>query len=308
MGLDFFNKLVFLPKYELFINGKLINKNNITKIDISDEIDNMADSISVSTTKEIEPPKENDEIMLYAGREVLIFMGSYYVSSTTITDQRLSFKASGLNLNSTLKSKKNRAWEKIKICSIVDTIAKSHKLKSKCSCDDFIHHEAQTSESDISFLSRLAKERNMTFSIKNKTIIFWDKSKEIVPIYLCNIKEATSYSIENNFKAKYKKATLKYQDSKTKKSIELSVGSGEPILELSGNFKDKSQAKKYARDKLNNTNKGTIRGNISREFSPLAMAGGKIEIINTLYNNGEYHIKKVSHSLLAGTTKIEFEA
>lgn len=307
MGLGFLDELVFLPKYELFINGKLINRTYITKIDITDEIDNMTDSISISTIKELEPPKENDEIMLYAGRETLIFMGSYFVSSTTITNQMLSFKASGLNLNSTLKSKKSRAWERGKICGVVSKIAGENGLTSKCDSDAFISHEAQSNESDMSFLSRLAKERNMTFAIKNKTLIFWDKSKEIVAPYLCNIKETSSYSIEKNFKAKYKKATLKYQDTKSKKSIELSVGSGEPVLELNGSFNSKSEAKKFAQDKLDNTNKGTIRGSISREFSPLAMAGGKIVIANTLYNDGEYSIKRVSHSLLGGTTRIEFE-
>lgn len=300
---------VIKPAFKLRINSKEIKNKYIKSLVYVDEIDNKTDSVQVETTKEFERPRFGDELELWLGEneESLVYMGMFHIQSTTITNQKLNFKATGANFTNALKTKKNRTWEKSTLCDIVTKIADEHNLKNRCTIERSVHHEAQSHESDLAFLKRLAKEVHATFAIKNSTIIFLNKDAFDAPIYNCDIANAKSSSIELTNRSKYKSAQVQYRDTTKNKDRSMTVGSGEPKLELKGSFATQVAAKSFAESKMKENAKGTIRGNVSVVFDIDPVAGGKVKIVGSRYDDGEYSIKRVTHSLPSGVTRVEFE-
>ena len=306
------------PDYKLTISGHIIKKKYVKSINFKDEIDNKSDEITVVTTLEFSRPSFGDEVTLELGYKEsgLVFVGKFFVQSSTITNQTLSFKATGADWTEELKKRKNRKWENIEIRGIVAKIAGEHGLSSKCDKTHFFKHEAQAHESDMHFLHRLAKFLDASFSIKNKTVLFLDKNTP-KPKYICNIKEAISSSIELVNKTKYKSAKMTYRDSKKNRDVTVTVGSGTPVLELKksldsfskNNTSLKESAKTYAQNQLNLANIGTVRGRVKIEGTTAPKAGGEIEIVNSKYDDGVYKIKRVTHSLGNGfVSDVEFES
>jgi phage protein D len=294
------------PDYELTLSGNIVKKEYIKTITFNDEIENKSDEITVVTTREFPRPSFGDEVTLSLGYKDsgLVFVGKFFVQSSTISNQQLTFRATGADWTEEIKKRKNRKWENIDIGGIVSKIAEEHKLNHKCDKTHFVKHEAQAHESDMHFLHRLAQTLNASLSVKNATLLFLDKDAQ-KPQCVCDIKEAISSSIELVNKTLYKSCKCTYRDSKKNKDIIVTVGSGTPELEIKKSLDSfskndtplKEQAKTYAQNQLNKANEGTVRGRVKIEGSTGPKAGGEIEIINSKYDDGVYKIKKVTHSL-----------
>ena len=298
---------VFTANYKIVLNSKEINHDFVKSVNFTDEIDNSTDSVTVETTAEFARPSAGDELKLWLGRdEELVFMGSFHIGETTVTNRKLSFKATGANFSNNLKSRKNRAWEKVTFCSMLAKIAGEHALKNKCDVSGFVEHEAQSHESDLSFLKRIAKENNLTFSVKNGTLIFL-KKEEASAVFECDFKKAKETSIIITNKTKYDKASATYRDSSSNKKETVTVGSGDTVLELQGSFKSKTKAKEWAKRKLETAKRKEVRGSVSITFNVNVLAGGKIKVINSRYDDGEYKVKRVTHNVTGGVTRVEFE-
>lgn len=294
------------PDYILTLSGNVVKKKYVKSINFKDEIDNKSDEITVVTTREFPRPSFGDVVTLELGYKDsgLSFVGKFFIQSSTITNNNLTFRATGADWTEELKKKKNRKWENIEIGGIVSKIAGEHGLSNKCDKSHFFRHEAQAHESDIHFLHRLAKFLDSTLSIKNATIIFLDKNQP-KPQYLCNFKEAISTSIELVNKTKYKSAKMTYRDSKKNTDVVVTVGGGKPILELKKSLDTfsktdtplKENAKTFAQHQLDLANVGTVRGRVTIVGSTSPKAGGEINVINSKYDDGVYKIKRVTHTL-----------
>jgi len=306
------------PNYRLTLSGNVVKKNYVKSISFKDEIDNKSDEITVQTTREFPRPSFGDVVTLELGYKDsgLSFMGKFFVQSHTITNQNLTFRATGADWTEELKKKKNRKWENIDISGIVGKIAGEHGLGNKCDKSHFFRHEAQTHESDIHFLQRLAKFLDSTLSIKNAKILFLDKNTS-KPQYSCNFKEAISTSIELVNKTKYKSAKMTYRDTKKNKDITVTVGGGTPVLELKKSLDSfsktdtplKENAKTFAQHQLDLANVGTIRGRVTIDGSTSPKAGGEINVKKSKYDDGIYKIKRVTHTLNSNgwVSVVEFE-
>jgi len=305
------------PDYKLTLSGNVVKKVYVKTITFKDEIDNKSDEITVTTTREFPRPNFGEVVTLELGYKDsgLVFVGKFFVQSSTIDNQNLTFRATGADWTEEIKKRKNRKWEGIEIGGIVSKIAGEHGLGSKCDKSHFFRHEAQAHESDMHFLQRLAKFLDATLSVKNATILFLDKTTP-KPRYVCNVKEAISSSIELVNKTKYKSAKMTYRDSKKNRDVTVTVGSGSPVLELKKSLDTfsknetplKETAKTHAQNQLNLANVGTVRGRVKVEGTTEPKAGGEIEIVNSKYDDGVYKIKRVTHAIMGWSCVVEFES
>jgi len=305
------------PDYLLTLSGNVVKKKYVKSITFKDEIDNKSDEITVVTTREFPRPSFGDVVTLELGYKDsgLVFVGKFFVQSSTITNQNLMFRATGADWTEEIKKRKNRKWENVEISGIVSNIAGEHGLGSKVDKNHFFRHEAQAHESDMHFLHRLAKFLDATLSVKNAKILFLDKTTP-KPRYTCNVKEAISSSIELVNKTKYKSCKCTYRDSKKNIDVTVTVGSGTPVLELKKSLDSfsktstplKETAKTHAQNQLNLANVGTVRGRVKIEGTTTPKAGGEIEIIDSKYDDGVYKVKSVTHSLGNGwVSDVTFE-
>ncbi|RXJ86962.1 phage late control D family protein [Arcobacter sp. CECT 8985] len=294
------------PGFMILANGKDVTatiQKNLKSLSFHDEVNEKADELNIKVGGEFARPAYQDELKLYLGYEQpYTYMGSFLVQTTTRDNKHvLSISATGVNFTNTLKEKRDLTYEKISVKDICKQVAARSGIKLKSDFDDvFVVSQAQSNESDLHFLNRLAKEYNAIFNIKNNTLIFTQKIKDEkknddLPEYTINADNCVSYSIKHSNKTLYKSCKSTWHDTKENKTQSITVGSGEPVLMNKGNFKNAAEAKAKAAAKLQRANQGLVSGSLSIEGKEI-FAGGKLNLVNTLEDDGEYQIKTVEHT------------
>lgn len=298
--------MVRKPAFILEANGNDVTaaiQKNLISLSFHDEVNEKADELNIKVVGKFERPAYKDQLKLYLGYDdEFTYMGSFLVQTTTRDKAHvLSISATGVNFSNSLKVKRELTYEKISIKDICKQIADRNGLKLNSDFDEvFIVSQAQSNESDLHFLNRLAKEYNAIFNIKNDTLIFTQKIKDEkknddLPGYTINANNCESYSIKHSNKTLYKSCKSTWHDTKENKTQSITVGSGEPVLMNKGNFKNAAEAKAKAAAKLQRANQGLVSGSLSMEGVAI-FAGGKLNLVNTLEDDGEYQIKTVEHT------------
>ncbi len=139
---------------------------------------------------------------------------------------KLSLTARAADLAESLAEQQSRSWHNKTVHEIVSEIAKRHGYPVKINDvyqQEKINHIDQTSESDASFLTRLAEQYDAIATVKNKTILFMPIGQaqtvsgidipEVVITRLSGDNHSFSYSDTDNYNA----VRANYVDNKTGK-------------------------------------------------------------------------------------------
>lgn len=107
----------------------------------------------------------------------LTFMGLYTVDEVEVSGfpRQMRISASAADLREKLKEQRSKGYDKKKIGDIVGEIAKRHNLKPAVSSalKDFEYeHLAQSEESDLHLLSRLARKHDALAKVANGQLLF----------------------------------------------------------------------------------------------------------------------------------------
>ena len=294
------------PAFRLLANNvdvtAHLNK-NLVSISFVDQDGIKADKIEIKVFGEFKRPKYQDKLKLYLyykEDKEEFFCGVFIVQNTSWNiDNTLNISATATDFNAQLKVFKNRNFEQKSVKDIVEFIAKEHNLKSKCDFEDIYYpYIAQTNESDIAFLGRIAKDLNAVYSIKNETIIFLRQDeKNTLKTIIIDAKDCASLVIKNSNKTYYKSATLKYQDTKNNKIQTVKIGTQEPIYNIQETFTDKTNLEFKAKAKLETLNKGIKSGTFKIHGFGI-YAKSNLKFINIkLEDNITYHIDTITHTL-----------
>lgn len=304
------------PNFKITANGndvtKILKENQVS-ISFKDEANSKADELTLTVIDGFTRPKYEDELKLYLGYDdELSFCGSFKVQSTTRTkNNTLSISATGVDFSNSLKEKRDITYERISVKDICSQIAKRNNLELKSDYDDITFQSlAQSNESDLHFLDRLSKEINSIFNIKNNTLIFTKKIKENkkneeLPAYIISADECTSLSIKHSNKTLYKSCKSIWHDTKENETKEVIAGSGEPCLVNKSTFKNEAEALTKATAKLEKANQGIVSGSLAKD-GEIIFAGGKLNLLDTFEDDGEFQIKSVSHEF-SNSWKINLE-
>lgn len=293
----------FTPSFKILANDRDVTdhiQKNLIALNFKDEAGILSDEITLEVAGEFRRPKYQDKLKVWIGYKEsgLWYCGDFCVQSSERTQHSTNITATGVDFSNTLKEKKSRSWEKLSLKEVVEKIAKEHQLGFQAEFEEAkIVYLAQSDESDLSFLKRLAKEYGAMFSIKDNKILFlYKKESEKLPVAKVNLLEAISFSIKHSNKTIYLSARAIWHDTKENKSKEVVVGNGMPQLRIESAFKNSSDAKLKAQAKLKNANSGSISGRLSIYGSKI-YAGGLLELNNAGSDNGVYQINSVNHTL-----------
>ena len=296
------------PKFRLIANDTDVTEHlikNLKSISFHDEDGIKADKLDITVFGDFKRPKYKDELKLYLGYEEEnkeFYCGLFIVQNTTAyNDGTLSISATATDFNASLKVLKNTSYEAMSVKEIVEQIAAAHDLKSKCDFDDiYFPYIAQTNESDISFLLRIAKEFHAVYSIKNNTIIFLRQDeKSILPTVTIDANECSGNTpiIKNSNKTYYKSVSLKYQDTKANEIKTIQVGTEEPIYNIQDTFIDSANLESKVKAKLQKLNKGIKSGSF-KIYGFGIYARSKLKFLNIKKEDDiTYHIDKIVHTL-----------
>lgn len=173
------------PAWEILLEDVPLGrgaKSRIMSIQLREKRGFEADELTITLSDHdglLEIPMPGQEIKVWLGYEnsVLLYKGQFKISelSHSGAPDTLSITARSADIAESLMQQDEKSWDKTTLFAIVDAIAQKHKYKANIDeiyKEEKIDHIDQTSESDASFLTRLAEMVNATTTIKNGTLIF----------------------------------------------------------------------------------------------------------------------------------------
>ncbi|MCZ6913066.1 MAG: contractile injection system protein, VgrG/Pvc8 family [Rickettsia endosymbiont of Ixodes persulcatus] len=204
------------PSYELSSKHKKLNAflhERVLSVSIADHLDTYIDELTLSFDNRsfkdlfIPPPDFGKHLSLKLGYPpMLTNMGSFYIDSWNVSTppSKINITAKSINLLQGFFDQKTEVWqgsgeEKKTIAQVIKTIAKNYKLMPKISesYEKKTIEEYQYVESDINFISRLAKQYNAYFKIKQNKLFFKEYSLiKNISFILLNNNNLLSYQVE----------------------------------------------------------------------------------------------------------------
>ncbi len=298
------------PTFRVLANDKDITEfvnTNTSRIEFIDEEGEQSDEITFEFVGEYRRPKHGDELKLWLGtkEDGDFFCGLFVVQNPkTKSAEKKSVEVSAVAANFTkgLKVKRSKTYENVSIKKVASIVAARNDLELKSDFDDiYIEHLEQTGESDISFLKRIANEYNAIFAIKNNKLLCLKKIKDNqkskdLPRYTLEVDNQSYVEIEATDKTLYNSCKAIWRDTKDNEQKSVTVGDGEPVKIIKDSFESMADAKVKAQATLEKANSKTKIGTISCAGFVL-YAGGILDLVGTIEDDGEYHIKKATHSL-----------
>ncbi|WP_033915521.1 phage late control D family protein [Campylobacter sputorum] len=285
------------PKIKILYNG--VDKTadmHWTNINIDDNESDLADVVSLTLVWQNLLPRFKDSIDIYVDDN---FLGHFIIANIRADYKKsISVEAVSVDMMSDFTKNKNRTFEAMSYGEILQSIANENGYETKLDFErlnEVITLE-QHDKSDMNICKEIADTLELTFCVKNKHLIFYDRTQERERIsYDLNADEVISLSWEHVYKEIYNSCEVKWQDTKDGITKIARYGNEEPILRITSMCKDETSALKMAQSRLKAQKNKELSGNLSVIGRPWS-AGAYLD----LSIDGEtkrYTIKKVTHQI-----------
>lgn len=281
---------------------------------ISDSAGMESDSIEIELDDHesiIELPRTGatlDVSLGYAG-------GSASLSASFMVDeiessgppQTLTLRGRAADLRQGLKATKTKSWNDTTLGAIVSTIATENGYEPRISAELAaikIEHEDQTGESDMHFVTRLARRYDATTKPVSGKLVFVTRgsgksaSGQALPVLTLTREEITSWRASLPERGRYKSVTATYHDKGRASQMSVTVGEGVPTLTLRHTYASKATAIKAAKGRLTAISRGQATLSLTLPGRPELSAEGQIRMTGIRPGvDGLWSITEVSHTL-----------
>lgn len=280
--------------------------------------------LAFDNRERFDAPPIGAEVQVWIGYEPApVYMGRYRVDSWTKTGRpyRLTVSASAVDLTGNIRAPKMRSFHEETVKSIVDKIAKDHGLKAVVDAGigaRTVEHIDQQTESDMSFLTRLARRQGATFKLADGKILFAAKGSRKKPsgssktaITIIET-QASSWTASTSERGDYKSASAQYMDHVAGKRRTARVGgAGKPCHRDRRLYGSKAEAEAAAKACLGDLTRGKVSVTIEMPGDPRMFAEALIEPKGFDRDvDGSYFAKSVTHTFGGSgyTTSVQLEA
>lgn len=322
---------LYTPCFRIEINGVDKTRDiwkHIESVEYDDAEDGESDSLSFTVANDppfaIPQPGAHVQFWLGWSEADMIYFGSFIVDESSIELKpaalRVSAKSADFNGHgsgsSSKKERKDKGWDKRSLADITAMIAAEHGYKSKVEVDVFYPHVAQTGESDLSFLRRLAYEAGAAFSIKDNAVLIYPPDRGSRKNAVIKYKEAVSGSFTMRAREDYGEvetvwwdkgeASEKRVSSKRKSSPKWWEATGGQAPQpsttkrtIKRRFNSASEAASAAENHMKRLERGEFTGDLTMPGNPEIVAGAEITLKGFKPEgvNGKYMAKSVNHSV-----------
>jgi phage protein D len=214
------------------------------------------------------------------------------------------------------REKKTRAWEKIKLSEIAQTIASKNGLTLVYQSNNNPTYARvdQKSKSDLEFLSELAEREGLRIKTIQRRLVVYSQEEydKLGPASIVSKigGKVISWRFTSSVTDTYSKVALKYRDAKTKKHIgyeyapEDAPESGQ-TLRLNIQCGSIAEAERVAKNKLMAANRQTREASIEMAGDPLMVAGQNIQLLGFGERyDGNYAVEEARHAVWPYTTSV----
>lgn len=165
------------------------------------------------------------EVSLGYEGEKLKFIGRYQVDEIEVSGppQSIVIRGKPANIAAAMKSQRRHSWENVKLVDIVADIARRNKLQPLCEINAQVPRADQINESDMHFITRIAKQHGATATVKDGKLIVATRgegksgSGKPLPSITLHRDDLASYTLTFPDRALFGEVQANYHDNKTGK-------------------------------------------------------------------------------------------
>ena len=252
----------------------------------------------------------------------LVRMGRFFVDEVEISGppSTLTIRAKAVDFVAAMQTQKTRAWQDMTLGDIVAAIASEHRYEAvvaKQLGKIALPHVAQTAESDLNLLVRLAEEHGAVLKPMSTRLCFVKKgaaekaSGEAMPVLDLSLGDVTSWRVSLTTRDQAKSVRARWHDRSRADTLSLVVGHGEPVFEITHIHDSEAAARNAAEGKLGELQRSASTVSLGLPGNPEASAERIMRLSGFRDGaNGDWICRRVEHALsdTGFTTQIDGEA
>lgn len=318
--------MLFTPVFRVEIAG--IDKTRevwsyLESLEYTDNESGESDSVQITITNKpaFKIPLRGSDLKLWLGwkEDHLRYFGSFTINEISgqfkPATMTITAKSADLTAGSKIKEKTDREWENISLADIASKIAAAYGCTARVLLNVTYSYQAQSQESDIAFLKRLAGEAGATLSIKDKVYVIAPCGKAIRANAVISYNEVTSGSWTMPEREKYDSVSAKWWDADLAEEQKIKVGGDEKkksTYTIKKRFSSAAEAKMAAENYKAKLSKGELTLDLTTAGNPSLVSGAEVQISGFSPDelNTKYLAKSVTHSISKSggwTTRISLD-
>ncbi len=254
--------------YQIIADGADVTGNfqgRLTSLTITDEAGQKSDTAEIVVDDRdylVALPKTGAKLKIALGVGNLVEIGTYVVDDVSgeMAPDMMTISAKAADMLGGIRARKTRSWREVTVEDIVGKIAGEHGLKPKVSDSlkaHFYAYQAQTSESDLNFLTRLAKGLDAVSKPAGEHLIFVKRGEADLPVFTIHRSQMRGGSWKVTGRGKYGRVVAKWGDRSTASTNKVTAGDKEPELVLRHRYTSKSEAQSAADAALERSRRGS---------------------------------------------------
>lgn len=314
-----------IPFAQILYNGIDITKdvsNDLISLSYTDNTEGKADDLNISLDDTALLwangwyPQKGDQLQVFFGyTDLSVKAGTFEIDEISISGppDRIDIKAIATGTARALRTAKSFAHEDKTLPEIARTVAEANSLTLQGNIAPIrIKRTTQNRETDLAFLSRIAKDYGYLFSIRDSVMTFTsmydiDDSDSVASI---DKTQVSSYSFTDKLVGVYKEAKSTFHNTETRETVNVSFVpfaddvEGLPIneavadtIEIRTKAENTQQAEAKTKAAIYRANTEGQTGRLSLAGNPLLLSGSNIDATGFGKLSGKYQIVSSSHNI-----------
>ncbi|MEM6727885.1 MAG: contractile injection system protein, VgrG/Pvc8 family [Pseudomonadota bacterium] len=289
-------------------------KDRLLSLVVTDEAGLKSDTVEITLDDRdnvIELPLPGAPLVVFMGyKETFIMPMGIFTADEVVASgppDRIIIRGKAANLGGTIKEQKTRAWDDVTLGDIVSTIASEHDLEPKAAdtlAAFHYEHLDQTDESDMNFLTRLAKDHDAIATVKGQALLFMPKGEGKTASGLPMIPRPITKSGELKWsmtlatRGNFQSVEAHWHDANAGRKEKVTAGEGSPIKRIRHTHSTKAEAEKAAQAQLDQTKRGDDVLSVTMPGDPTIAAEGQILAIGfRLGVSGIWSVTSAQHAI-----------
>ncbi|MGV2287276.1 contractile injection system protein, VgrG/Pvc8 family [Trinickia sp. YCB016] len=254
-------------------------------------------------------PGKGDTLTLKIGyeHEPLLPCGTFDIDEIEFAQppSTVTIRALSTSVATPVRTAENRAFENTTLEAIANFVAKKNGQTLKGEIGQVrIERATQLHESDVKFLTRIAKEYGYAFKIVGKQLVFTElaKLREQKPVVTLSVQDLISIRLTDKIKGVYPEAKGRYFDPKTRELTSYNAKSGDKetssdTLKLTVRASSKAELQTKTDAALAEANLRQTTGSVTVPGDPRLVAGVTFELTGCGRLSGTFQISSARHRI-----------
>lgn len=311
-------------KYKVLLDGKDVTddiSNSLKSLSYTDNVEGESDDVEIELENaagiwafEWYPEKGMQlQVWIYDDDDTELTCGIFEIDEVEGTGGKdggdtVTIKGIGAGIKDGIRTINNSAHENKSLREIAATIAARYGMKVQGNVPNVrIGRITQYRTTDLQFLSRIAAEYGIVFSIRQKTMTFTSmyELEEKDGVYLLQRNQIIYYRIKDTTAKTYLQARTSYHIPGKKKAVSFRTSSGEVVnfqasvkndfLIINPRIENAQQAELKAKAAIYRANTLQQEGNIVTKGKSILVSGINITVEQLGFFSGKYHIVRSTH-------------